>query len=195
MSYAGEIGPQRVGHVSNSLTGQPNGCHFVDSKSDCQRRVWLTRQRSRDVPKVGGSQGLLHKSRTFAEHPRIFLIFIFRAFSILHFTTYVDNACVAKTTKSVSFANCFPLTTHRGILRGKRLRPAHAGPRRFAAARTPAHAGAPARPKWVLKFVIKVVGLRKLLPMNLERSTRTIIARFLLPFVSQGLFHKSRTFA
>ena len=114
-------------------------------------------------------QGLLWNTQEF------FLIFIFRAFSILHFTIYVDNASVAKTTKFSELRKLLPTNDAQGNPTRGTAQAAHAGPRRFAAARTPAHAGAPARPKWVLKFVIKVAGLRKLLPTNLERSTRTII--------------------
>ena len=53
-------------------------------------------------------QGLLWNTREF------FLIFIFRAFSILHFTIYVDNACVAKTTKFSELRKLLPTNDAQG---------------------------------------------------------------------------------
>ena len=61
------------------------------------------------------------KSRTFAyvkdfcgTPKNFFLIFIFRAFSILHFTIYVDNACVAKTTKFSELRKLLPTNDAQG---------------------------------------------------------------------------------
>ena len=109
---------------------------------------------------------------------KFFLIFIFRAFSILHFAIYVDNACVAKTTKFSELRKLLPTNDEQGNpTRGTAQAPLTRALAVSRAARTPAPRGGPRAAKmgtkicyqgswasqiasheWVLKFVIKVVG-------------------------------------
>ena len=98
--------------------------------------------------------------------------------------TYVDN--VAKTTKFSELRKLHPTNDAQGNpTRGTGSR----GPSPFRGRAHPraakmgtkvcyqgSWASQIASHEWVLKFVIKVVRLRKLLPTNLERSTRRIIA-------------------
>ena len=125
------------------------------------------------------SQGLLWNTKDF------FLIFIFRAFSVLHFTTYADNACVAKTTKFGELRKLLPTNDAQGNPTRGTAQARSRGPSPFRGRAHPRSRGGPRAAKmgtkicyqgswasqiasheWVLKFVIKVVGLRKLLPTN-----------------------------
>ena len=117
------------------------------------------------------SQGLLWNIQEF------FLIFIFRAFSILHFSIYVDNACVAKTTKFSELRKLLPTNDAQGNptrgtaqarsrgpspFRGRAHPRSREGPRAAKMGTKICYQGSWASPiashEWVLKFVIKVVG-------------------------------------
>ena len=117
----------------------------------------------------GGSQGLLWNTQDF------FLIFIFRAFSILHFTTYVDNASVAKTTKFSELRKLLPTNDAQGNPTRGTAQARSRGPSPFRGRAHPRSRGGPRAAKMGTKICYQVVELRKLLPTNLERSTRTII--------------------
>ena len=116
------------------------------------------------------SQGLLWNTQEF------FLIFFFRAFSILHFATYVDNACVAKTTKFSELRKLLPTNDTQGNPTRGTAQARSRGPSPFRGRAHPRSRGGPRAAKmgtkicyqgswvspiasheWVLKFVIKVV--------------------------------------
>ena len=112
------------------------------------------------------SQGLLWNTQDF------FLIFVFRAFSILHFTTYVDNACVEKTTKFGELRKLLPTNDAQGNPTRGAAQARSRGPSPFRGRAHPRSRGGPRAAKMGTKICYQVVGLRKLLPTNLERSTR-----------------------
>ena len=103
--------------------------------------------------------------------------FIFRAFSILHFAIYVDNACVAKTTKFSELRKLLPTNDAQGNPTRGTAQARSRGPSPFRGRAHPRSRGGPRAAKmgtkicyqgswasqiasheWVLKFVIKVVG-------------------------------------